>query len=40
VHELQQGHLLVLLCDPFYEKHLDMLCKHDREIKRNRDLVG
>ena len=33
-------HQLVLLCDPCYDKHLDMPCKHDREIKRNRDLVG
>jgi UPF0176 protein len=35
-----QCHQLVLLCDPCYAKHLDMPCKHDREIKRNRDLVG
>ena len=33
-------HQLVLLCDPCYDRHLDMPCKHDREIKRNRDLVG
>jgi UPF0176 protein len=33
-------HQLVLLCDPCYGRHLDMPCKHDREIKRNRDLVG
>jgi UPF0176 protein len=33
-------HQLVLLCDPCYNRHLDMPCKHDREIKRNRDLVG
>ena len=33
-------HQLVLLCNPCYAKHLEMPCKHDREVKRNHDLVG
>ena len=33
-------HQLVLLCDACYDSHMERPCKHDREIKRNRDLVG
>ncbi len=33
-------HQLVLLCDPCYESHVNRPCKHDREIKRNRELIG
>ena len=33
-------HQLVLLCDACYDSHLDRPCKHDREIKRNRELIG
>lgn len=33
-------HQLVLLCGPCYDSHTQRPCKHDREIKRNRDLVG
>lgn len=33
-------HQLVLLCDACYESHVDRPCKHDREIKRNRELIG
>ncbi len=33
-------HQLVLLCDSCYESHTNRPCKHDREIKRNRELIG
>ena len=33
-------HQLVLLCDSCFQTHLDRACKHDREIKRNRELIG
>lgn len=33
-------HQLVLLCDACYESHADRPCKHDRDIKRNRELIG
>jgi UPF0176 protein len=33
-------HQLVLLCDACYKSHVDRPCKHDREIKRNRELIG
>jgi UPF0176 protein len=38
---LNEGcHQLVLLCDECYENHKGLPCKHDRETKTNRELVG
>jgi UPF0176 protein len=33
-------HQLVLLCDECYANHKGLPCKHDRETKANRELVG
>jgi len=33
-------HQLVLLCDECYANHKGLPCKHDRETKTNRELVG
>ena len=33
-------HQLVLLCDDCYANHKGLPCKHDRETKANRELVG
>jgi len=33
-------HQLVLLCDECYANHKGLPCKHDRETKVNRELVG
>jgi len=33
-------HQLVLLCDECYKNHVGLPCKHDRETKTNRELVG
>ena len=33
-------HQLVLLCDECYANHKGLACKHDRETKTNRELVG
>ena len=33
-------HQLVLLCDECYANHKGLACKHDRETKNNRELVG
>ena len=33
-------HQLVLLCDECYASHKGLPCKHDRETKANRELVG
>jgi UPF0176 protein len=33
-------HQLVLLCDSCYANHKGLPCKHDRETKTNRELVG
>ena len=33
-------HQLVLLCDPCYETHTERACNHERELKRNRNLIG
>jgi UPF0176 protein len=33
-------HQLVLLCDDCYANHKGLPCKHDRETKTNRELVG
>jgi UPF0176 protein len=33
-------HQLVLLCDDCYANHKGLTCKHDRETKANRELVG
>jgi UPF0176 protein len=38
---LNEGcHQLVLLCDECYANHKGLPCKHDRETKTNRELVG
>jgi UPF0176 protein len=31
---------LVLLCDPCYDTHTERPCNHEREVKRNRELIG
>ena len=33
-------HQLVLLCDPCYGTHTERPCNHEREVKRNRELIG
>ena len=33
-------HQLVLLCDPCYDTHTERPCNHEREVKRNRELIG
>ena len=33
-------HQLVLLCDPCYATHTERACNHEREVKRNRELIG
>ena len=33
-------HQLVLLCDPCYATHTERACNHEREFKRNRELIG
>jgi UPF0176 protein len=33
-------HQLVLLCDPCYDTHTERACNHEREVKRNRELIG
>jgi len=33
-------HQLVLLCDSCYESHTERACNHEREFKRNRELIG
>ena len=33
-------HQLVLLCDPCFNSHTQRPCNHEREVKRNRELIG
>jgi len=33
-------HQLVLLCDSCYDTHTERPCNHEREVKRNRELIG